>query len=135
MSMDRELLLDNEFASLWFYPEPGIVHHEFHEPISGQDFKDVLLRGLKLFQAGRATKWLSDDRGNTMLPPEDSAWSSEWWLPIMVAAGWTHWAIVLPETRLGQVNMKRLIGDVLDKGVTAEAFSDPVVAMAWLRQQ
>jgi hypothetical protein len=53
----------------------------------------------------------------------------------MVVAGWTHWAIVLPEKRLGQVNMKRLIGGVMEKGVTAEAFSDPVAAMAWLRQQ
>jgi hypothetical protein len=67
MSMDREVLLDNEFASLWFYPEPGIVHHEFHKPIAGQDFKAVLLTGLKLFQARRATKWLSDDRANTIL--------------------------------------------------------------------
>jgi hypothetical protein len=133
--MKRELLLENEFASLWFYPETGIVHHEFHKPISGQAFKEVLLLGLTLFQDGRAKKWLSDDRANTMLPPEDSEWSSESWLPRMVRLGWTHWAIVLPKKLLGQVNMRRIISEVTEKRVTAETFSDPIQAMVWLEQQ
>jgi hypothetical protein len=133
--MERELLLENEFASLWFYPVTGIVHHQFHQPISGQAFRNILNLGFKLVQEGRARMWLSDDRANTMLPPEDSEWSSGYWLPRMVAAGWTHWAIVLPEKRLGQVNMRRIIGDVTERKVTAESFSDPVEAMAWLESQ
>jgi hypothetical protein len=133
--MAREQLLGNEFASLWFYPESGIVHHEFHQPIAGQAFKDVLLTGLRLFQEGRATKWLSDDRANTMLPPEDSEWSGGFWLPRIARLGWTHWAIVLPGKRLGQVNMKRIIGEVTDHRVAVETFSDPAQAMAWLERQ
>jgi hypothetical protein len=133
--MGRELLLENEFASLWFYSETGIVHHEFHKPISGQAFRDVLLLGLTLFRDGRAKKWLSDDRANTLLPPEDSEWSSGFWLPRMAGLGWTHWALVLPEKRRGQINMMRIIGDVTEKRVVVEAFTDPALALAWLEQQ
>lgn len=130
--MEIELLLCNELASLWFYPETGIVHHQFHKAISGQAFYEVLNTGLKLFKEGRASKWLSDDRANTMLPPDDSAWSSDIWLPQMVKAGWTHWAIVLPQSQLGQVNMRRLMGEVAARKVAAKAFADPLKALAWL---
>lgn len=130
--MEIELLLSNEFASLWFYPETGIVHHQFHKVVSGQAFREVLNLGLKLFKEGRANKWLSDDRVNTILPPDDSAWSNDLWLPQMLEAGWTHWAIVLPERQLGQINMRRLIGEVAARRVATEIFANPLDALAWL---
>jgi hypothetical protein len=132
--MERELLLENEFASLWCYPGLGIVHHQFHQPISGQAFQDVLNLGLKQFQAGRASKWLSDDRANTILPADDSAWSSEYWMPQILQAGWTHWAIVLPERRLGRINMRRLLEEVQGHHVVVATFADPTAALGWLTQ-
>jgi hypothetical protein len=135
MAMYCELILETEFASLWFYPDPRIVHHQFHKPIFGQAFQEVLLTGLELFQDGKADKWLSDDRANTILPPDDSAWSSEYWLPAILRAGWTHWAIVLPERRLGQINMHRLMEEVRARHVLSRTFTTPSAALAWLEQQ
>jgi len=134
MDMERELLLENAFASLWCYPGLGIVHHQFHQAIFGQAFKDVLNLGLEQFQAGRAHKWLSDDRANTILPPDDSAWSTEYWMPRILEAGWTHWAIVLPERRLGQINMRRLLEEIRARQVVVATFADPAAALAWLTQ-
>jgi hypothetical protein len=130
--MEIEILLSNEFATLWLYPETRIVHHQFHKAISGQAFQEVLNLGLKQFKEGRANKWLSDDRLNTILPFDDSAWSNGFWLPQMLKAGWTRWAIVLPEKQLGQINMRRLIRETAGNKVAAETFFNTSDALAWL---
>lgn len=132
MTRARERLMENETASLWIYPETGIVHHQLHRPISGQAFRDLLNLGLKQFQEGRATMWLSDDRANTILDPNDSEWSGDVWYPRMIKAGWKFWAVVLPEKSLGQINMRRLAVEVGERQVVVEMFADPAAALAWL---
>jgi hypothetical protein len=29
--MAKETYLDNEFITIWYYPDKGIVHHEWHK--------------------------------------------------------------------------------------------------------
>jgi hypothetical protein len=127
--------IDNEFVSLRYYVAERIVRHEFKQFVRGEHFRSVLEKGLEVFRKFSASKWLSDDRGNTAITPADAEWAVTDWGPRVVAAGWKFWAVVLPENVIGQMNMKRWLKLYADKGVTAEVFSDPITAFAWLDMQ
>ena len=104
-------IIESPYATLWYHPGPGIVHHQIHKFISGQAFRDLLLTGLEVLQKNRAQKWLSDDRANAVLRPEDVDWSHQFWFPQTVQAGWKYWAIVQPDKVVGQVTMKGLASE------------------------
>ncbi|MBL8156771.1 MAG: hypothetical protein JNM70_21520, partial [Anaerolineae bacterium] len=72
-------VLDNEFATLVFHEEQKIVHHTFHKPIGGDDFRAVLNNGVEMMRKYGAHKWLSDDRNNSALSDADTEWSKTNW--------------------------------------------------------
>ncbi|MDP8998817.1 MAG: hypothetical protein M3O46_01760 [Myxococcota bacterium] len=132
---DVRWVLDTPAAALRYYPVKRIVHHEFKQFVRGELFRSVLEKGLETFVKHRACKWLSDDRGNTAITPADTEWALQDWAPRVIAAGWKYWAVVMPENVIGQMNMKRWIKTYADRGVTAQAFTQPGEAMLWLEQQ
>ena len=69
------------------------------------------------------------------LTPADAEWALNEWGPRVMAAGWKYWSVVLPEKVLGQMNMRRWIDTYAEHGVLVQAFSDPLRAMVWLKQQ
>ncbi len=127
------IVLDSEFATLAYHVQHRIVHHTFHKPVSGAAFREVLTRGLEFFEKRRANKWLSDDRGNGALHPDDGKWAMEVWSKQAMAAGWKYWAIVMPDAALGKANMRRFIREYADQGVTVNIFGGPDEALAWLK--
>jgi hypothetical protein len=133
---NRITQLDNDYATIWYYPDEGIIHHRFLQPISGEAFQTVLMTGLHLMREHKATKWLSDDRNNSNLPAEDSAWSQDYWLPRAAGAGWKYWAMLLPLKARGRINVDRLIAFVAEKyAINIRTFSDEDEAWQWLAQQ
>jgi hypothetical protein len=126
------MISDTEYATLWYYPEHKIVHHKWHKFIYGQEFRQVLEKGLEIFKQHHAQKWLSDDRANSALPADDSAWGVNDWFPRVFEAGWKYWAIVMPDKLVGQMNMKRFIDLYAEKGLTIQIFDDADEAMKWL---
>jgi hypothetical protein len=130
-----QTIIDTASVVLRYHPHTKIVHHELKRFVYGQEFRDVLEKGLQTFIAHGAVKWLSDDRGNGPLTPADSEWALTDWAPRVIAAGWKYWAVVMPEKVLGQMNMRRWIATYAEKGVTAQAFTDPREAMTWLTKQ
>jgi hypothetical protein len=128
-------VIDNEYASLWVYESQGIVHHQFKKFISGENFRSVLSTGLKELTTRRAKKWLSDDRSNGALKPEDEEWAQGVWFPKTVAAGWKYWAIIPPEKVVGKMNIQRFIQTFAKAGITAQVFPDPTDALKWLVEQ
>ncbi len=138
MSLTRErarTIIDNEAVALRYYPRTKIVHHELRRFVQGAELRQVLEKGLEIFIAHHACKWLTDDRGNGPLTPADTEWGLTSWSPRVIAAGWKFWAVVMPEKVLGQMNMRRWIQAYAEKGVTASAFGDPEDAMMWLEAQ
>ncbi len=128
-------IIDNEFVTLWYYPDKKIVHHQFHKFLHAQPFRDALNGGVKTLQKYGATKWLSDDRKNCALPKSDLEWAHTDWFPRTQAAGWKYWALVQPENIIGQLNMEREVKINSERGVVTKVFSDPAEAMAWLEKQ
>jgi hypothetical protein len=133
--VDKEVVLDNEYITIWYYPQKKIVHHEFHKFTYGKTFQDALSEGAAILEKNRAQKWLSDDRKNTVIGKDDTKWTAAVWRPRVIKAGWRYWALVLPEKVVGQMVMKRIIKEYADTGVTVEIFSDPDKAMKWLEAQ
>jgi hypothetical protein len=130
-----ETIIDNRSARLVYHPDAGIIHHEFRMLMRGDAFREVLNRGLEALERYRATKWLSDDRRNSSLTADDSTWAETVWFPRAQAAGWKHWAIVLPENLVGQMNMKRFIEHNAAQGVNVRVFTDPDAGLRWLEGQ
>jgi len=132
---NRSTLLDGPRASVWYYPDRKIIHHQFRAFVHGNELRAVLDTGVEAFQRHSAHKWLSDDRGNSALTREDSQWVTDDWLPRVMAAGWTHWALVMPEKVIGQLNMRRFVKTFGDQGVTTRIFPSPEEALVWLGSQ
>jgi hypothetical protein len=130
-----QTVFSNEFASLLYHPDSKIVHHQWHQYVHGQVFRDTLSSGLDLLKKNHATKWLSDDRGNSVLPDDDAQWAQTVWFPAVKAAGWKHWAVVMPEKALGKLNMRQWISLYASMGINSQVFSDPEEALSWLEKQ
>jgi hypothetical protein len=128
-------ILDNDYATLQYHPETKIVHHQFHKPISGDPFREVLTKGAEACEEYGAIKWISDDRANSAIPPEDGQWAENVWVPRVLAVGWKYWAIVMPAKIIGQMNMQYFKKQNEERGVTVQVFSDPTEAMTWLENQ
>jgi len=126
------LAYDDEFISVWFYTDTGIVHHQVHKPLGGAPFREALMAGVELMKAHGACKWLSDDRLNGALPPEDLEWGQAVFTPSAAGVGWKYWALVVPEAAIAQLNMKLHQGMIGMAGIKVQTFSDPQEAMAWL---
>ena len=133
--MDKEVILDNEYITVWYYPDKKIVHHQMHKFTYGKTLHDGLSAGAAILEEKGAQKWLSDDRKNTGLGKDDMNWTATVWRPRVVKAGWKYWALVLPEKIIGQMSMKRIIEEYANTGVTVQMFSDPDEAMRWLETQ
>lgn len=130
--MSRIMVFDSEYATLWLHPEKKIVEHKFKKFLYGKELRDLLLKGTELMEEKKANKWLSDDRNNNAITPEDDAWGKAEWFPRTMKAGWKYWAIVLPRRVVGQMNMKERIAIYAQAGLTAQVFDNPAKALAWL---
>lgn len=106
-----------------------------HKICHGKPFRQALEAGMQAMRQHRAISWLSDDRQNGPLPDHDEAWATTVWFPQTKAAGWKHWAMVLPERAVGKLNVKRYVEMYRQRGIEARMFTDPAPAFAWLRQQ
>ncbi|ATW27457.1 hypothetical protein DCMF_24310 [Candidatus Formimonas warabiya] len=133
--MSKLTIIDNEFASLWYYPDKKIIHHQIKKYITGKPLQDLLNRGTEELRKNGAKKWLSDDRNNNALGVKDTEWANNIWFPNTAQAGWKYWALVQPEKITGQMNMKRQTSFVSDAGVVVKVFNDPDEAMSWLEAQ
>ncbi len=125
-------IIENEYATLVYHPDTKIVHHTFLKPIGGDEFRAVLNAGAQVLKENKASKWLSDDRENSVLSNDDLAWSKDDWFPRAVRAGWKYWGLVVPQDILARMNMKQFVDSYLDQGLRIMVFSKPEKAMEWL---
>lgn len=131
--MSKITLIENEYASLVYLSDAKIIHHTFHKPIGGLNFREVLNTGAKTLEKHQASKWLSDDRANSVLSPEDTEWSKTDWFPRAIKAGWKYWALVVPQNMLARMNMKEFVDSYFEQGLRIGVFIEPEEAMRWLK--
>ena len=129
---NRKVILDNEFASLWHFPEEGIIYHRFKKFAKGDDFRNVLLTGAEVFEQSGCTKWLSEDVKIGVLDKNDTDWGETNWTPRVVEAGWKQWANIMPERVAGQMRTKVVIEHFKSFGIEVRVFEDPEDGYRWL---
>ena len=83
---------------VWCYPRKRIIHHQMRGPVLGRVFREALTAGVLAMNTHWCSKWLSDDRLNGALLPDDLKWAEEVWFPSAASAGWKYWALVMPRT-------------------------------------
>ena len=132
---ERQLILENEHVTLWYYPGLKIVHHQMVEPPTSEEFKELLIKGTETLERFGAIKWLSDDLGNNLLKPQDEEWAQREWLPRVLRAGFKFWAIVLPNAAIGKLNMQRLATLHTQFGIVSRVETMPSPAFEWLKVQ
>ncbi|MFT3926413.1 MAG: hypothetical protein QM778_27965 [Myxococcales bacterium] len=130
--MSRQAAVENEHITVWIDPSNKLVHHQMHKPCYREVFRQALSIGVECMRREGATKWLSDDRLNGALPPEDEEWAKTVWFPATLKAGWKYWALVPPASVVGQMNMRRFTESYATLGITVRVFTDPRHAEDWL---
>lgn len=133
--LERQVVIDNEYVTLWYRPDGRIVHHRLHRFVVRRAFEEFLLAGVDLLLRHRAACWLSDDRANPVLAPDLQAWAREQWFPLARAAGWRHWAMLPPSSELGRWTTQRAVDEYAAAGIEFRAFADEAAALDWLRDR
>jgi hypothetical protein len=101
--MTRTTIQDDQDAALYLYPEIGAVHSLIKRYLEGDAFR-----------------------------PEDLAWAGESWQGRLRAAGWKHWAMILPDKVVGRVVAKKVAVRFIDAGLDVRTFEDEASALEWL---
>jgi hypothetical protein len=132
--MSTVTVLDDEFMSLWYHPQTGIVHHRINGYLVQGGFRKLLDASAELLESRRATKYLSDDRNNVVVDPEDIKWADDNWYPRAIKAGLRRWALVLPATMVGTLQAKSILEKRRKQGLDVEGFDGIEAALAWLQR-
>jgi hypothetical protein len=133
--MDKKVILENENITIWYYNSEKIVHHQIHKFLHGKAFQNALTEVAAIFETKGVTKFLSDDRKNTVISQDDMKWLKTVWRPRAIKAGWKYWAIVLPDASVGKMVMEKIINEYFNLGVTLQLFINPDEALKWLESQ
>lgn len=133
--MSTIVVLNSEYASLYFHTETKIVHHKFYSLLDSAHLREILNEGTKLLGKYGAVKWLSDNRDIEAHSPEDTEWINTHWLPAAVEAGWKYWALVVPHDVAARMNMAEFVESFYNMGVRVMVFVDVDDAMHWLEKQ
>jgi hypothetical protein len=128
----KTTIRESEYAGLWYHPEAKVVHHRTYKFMPAGIFQDFLTAGAECLEQNKATKWLSDDRQNTMLRKDDFDWGRSVWAPRVVRAGLKFWAVVHRPYLIGQLRMSGTIEEYSELGVTIEVFEHETEAWKWL---
>jgi len=128
-------IIDDEKRSLFYHPTTKIVHHRIKGECYGDDFRGLLTTGAEWMERHHATKWLSDDRDNKIVAPEDGEWAEKEWGPRVIKAGFKYWAIVVPGSAVGTLQMRRFADQYRQFGVTVRVLDDLQAALDWLESE
>jgi hypothetical protein len=130
--MSANTVVDDENITMWYYPESKILQHKIHKFFSGKTFRDIFTRAADIYEKNGALKYLSDDRAVSAFRKEDMEWSDNNFLPRMKKAGWKYWAIITPESIVGQLTLKDIAGKFSAGGIETKLFPTAEEAKKWL---
>lgn len=108
------------------------VHVEWKGFVHGEMVTTVLNNALDLFRTKETDRWLADTRKLKVFSDEDSRWVNEDWFPRAIQAGVRRMALLVPESVLAQMALKRLMQKVKDVELETAYFDSVEKAKAWL---
>ena len=133
--MEKIEVINKDYMELWYHPDSKIVHHKMKQTMPKGGHQELLSAGADYMEKYRGGKWLSDDRDMVVVREEDSKWADENWLPRVKKAGWKYWAIVMPKSSIGSMQVKRFVKQYRDMGLEVEVFVTVESALSWLESK
>jgi hypothetical protein len=130
--MQDEILFDTEYITVKYDAEHKVIHHTVHKLVEGPNLREALLAGTEGLKKYSACKWLSDDRLNGPLTPEDIEWGQVNWNAPTIAAGWKYWAVVVPTEVVSAGSMIPTINALFEYGLRMMVFDNLDKAFEWL---
>jgi hypothetical protein len=130
--MEPITIIDDEYATLWYHPDSGIVHHKIRQSLPKGVFRNLLTAGADHLEKHHARKWLSDDGDSIVIPTEDAEWAETVWAPRVLKAGFEYWAFVTSSKKVAALQMKAFVSFYRKRGVKVQLFESVDEAMTWL---
>jgi hypothetical protein len=130
--MSQIIVVDNEYITVEYLPEKKTIKHTIHQPVGGQVFRDALNAGTATLAKHGACKWLSDDRLNGPLSPEDVEWGFNDWNRRTIDAGWKYWALVVPPEVAAAGSLIPTMTALFELGLRMMVFTEVEAAAEWL---
>jgi len=130
--MSTITIVKNDYITVEYWDDKKIIYHVIHQPIDGETFKAALNAGTEALAKYSVDKWLSDDRKNGPLAPENLDWALNDWSPRTIAAGWRFWANVVPQELAAAGTLIPVIDHYFEIGLRMMVFSDVEKAIEWL---
>lgn len=129
------ILFDAPYVTIHWHHGPDCIHVEWKGFVHGTMVSDTLNRALMFFQDRRAYKWLADTGKIKALTDEDQKWINDVWFPRAFEAGVRKMALVIPESALGQMSIRRLMSKVRGGEFETAYFATAEEAKRWLHSQ
>jgi len=127
-----EILFDTEYITVKYDAKHEAIHHTCHKLVTGENLRNALLAGTDGLIKYGACKWLSDDRLNGPLTPEDIEWSNANWSPPTIEAGWKYWALVVPAEVVAAGSLIPVMNHWYEMGLRMMVFDSLEKATEWL---
>ncbi len=122
----------SENASVEWLEKEKIVVKTFYRFLSGEEIRTVFNSGLEQLKKEKGCKWLSDNRKLVSYAKADVEWINNSWFPRALKSGWKYWALIEPETPLGELSMNHFIEFYKQKGIVLRVFNTPAQGISWL---
>lgn len=125
---------DSPQATVHWDESAKCVHLEWKGFVHGEKGQTALLTALDFFKTKSTDRWLADTRKLKVVSEEDQRWVNEIWFPMAISAGVRRMAIIVPESVLAQMSIRRLMSKVKDEDLETAYFSSVEEGKAWLRE-
>lgn len=125
-------LINNENMALWYDPVSKYIHHKIKKSLPKGAFEELLSTGASYLEKHGMKKWLSDDSNVVAITKEDSEFGDNVWAPRVIKAGFKYWAVVMPTSAMGSLQINRFVKEYRERGVTVEVFNSVDDARKWL---
>ncbi|MBN2304621.1 MAG: hypothetical protein JXQ72_09105 [Anaerolineae bacterium] len=125
-------IIDNQYATLRYYPDMEMIHHSFHRDVSDDEFYTVVDAGVTFLVEHGVNKWLSDNRYHSALDQTEAEYPITEWVLHARQTGGKFWALVVPPSAIGRMSQIEFTSVYARQGLRAKVFIDPNAAMEWL---
>lgn len=131
------VLEDNLFNIDW-NEQHKCVEVTFKGFLDGDTFRTCMEQGLRLVKQKKGRRFLADFRRGSVISESDTLWLRHDWMPRASSAGLLHYAVILPERIVAQMQLQRMKRNadsnpaLTEVGVQSMLFTDPEAAYTWL---
>lgn len=131
--MKNDILHDDQNARIEIHAAQQLLRLTWKRPIIGDDYRNLLTRVVQIVKERQLQLWLSDGRLAGPILYDDQVWTTNEFMPLVLAAGLVRIAIVNSQDGLNLLAVDRMVNATPPGAPYNIAFfNDPAIAQLWL---